>query len=80
MKQPYACDIPLRAYEVVNHSKGEATKFEFVMNATLQKSKNTVIAKTEIPAIGELIQGHRFNEAEYEKNIKKATVEDSITS
>jgi hypothetical protein len=61
--QPYASDIPLRQYEVINHRTGEATKFEFNMNATLQKSKTKVLGKTDIPPVGKLIQDHRFNEA-----------------
>jgi hypothetical protein len=64
--QPYASEVPLRQYEVINHSKGEATKFEFNMNSTLQQSKTKVLAKTDIPPVGKLIQGHRFNEAQYE--------------
>jgi len=50
--QPYASDVPQKVYEVINHRKGEAVKFEFNMNATLQKSKNTVVARTDIPAVG----------------------------
>jgi len=71
--QPYASDIPQRLYEVINHRTGEATKVEFNMNSTLQKSSNKVISKTDIPPVGKLIQGHRFNEAQYEQNIKVAT-------
>jgi hypothetical protein len=64
--QPYASDIPQRLYEVINHRTGEATKLEFNMNSTLQKSSNKVISKTDILPVGKLIQGHRFNEAQYE--------------
>ena len=71
--QPYASDIPQKLYEVINHRTGEATKLEFNMNSTLQKSSNKVISKTDIPPVGKLIQGHRFNEAQYEQNIKRAT-------
>lgn len=63
--QPYASDIPVRIYEVVNHRTNEATKFQFKMNATLQKSQTTVLQRTDMPPIGKLIQGHRFNEAHY---------------
>lgn len=58
---------------MINHRTGEATKLEFNMNSTLQKSSNKVISKTDIPPVGKLIQGHRFNEAQYEQNIKRAT-------
>ena len=46
---PYASDVASRSYEVINHRKGEATKFEFSMNAALQTSKVTAVSKTEIP-------------------------------
>ena len=64
--QPYASDIPQRQYEVINHRTGEATKLEFNMNSTLQRGTTKVLAKTDIPPVGKLIQGHRFNEAQYE--------------
>ena len=67
---PYPSDVPNRTYEVINHKTGEATKFAFQMNSTLQKSKTTVMQKTEIPPVGKLIQGHRFNEAHYQKVMK----------
>ena len=66
---PYASDIPCRTYEVINHRKGEAIKCEFKMNATLQKGSVTVVYKTDLPKDGSLIQGHRFNQAHYEKAI-----------
>jgi hypothetical protein len=40
-------------------------KLEFTMNATLQKGKTTVVSRTELPPEDNLIQGHRFNEAQY---------------
>jgi hypothetical protein len=60
----------MKVYEVVNHRTNEATKFHFKMNSTLQKSNTTVLQKTEIPPVGQLIQGHRFNEAHYQKVMK----------
>lgn len=41
------------------------------MNATLQTAKTTVLQKTELPPVGKLIQGHRFNEAHYQKVMKE---------
>lgn len=64
---PYASDIPLCRYEVLNHRKGEAVKCEFRINATLQKASVTVLQRTEMPK--DLIQQHRFNQATYEDNI-----------
>jgi hypothetical protein len=52
---PYPSDVPNKVYEVVNHRKHEATKFQFTMNATLQKGKTTVLQKTELPPVGKLI-------------------------
>jgi hypothetical protein len=46
---PYASDIPFRTYEVVNHARGEALKCQFSMNATLQRSKVTVVERTRVP-------------------------------
>ena len=68
---PYPSDIPTRVYEVVNHRTNEATKFHFAMNATLQLAKTTVLQKTDLPPVGKLIQGHRFNEAHYQKVMKE---------
>jgi len=56
---PYASDVPLCRYEVLNHRKGEAVKCEFRINATLQKASVTVLQRTELPK--DLIQEHRFN-------------------
>ncbi len=41
------------------------------MNATLQLAKTTVLQKTDLPPVGKLIQGHRFNEAHYHKVMKE---------
>lgn len=75
---PYASDIPTHVYEVINHRKGEATKFQFVMNPTLQKSKVTVLQKTDIPK--QVIQKHRFNEAQYQKVMNDASMQSSVYS
>lgn len=74
---PYASDVPNHTYEVINHRKGEAIKFKFVMNPTQNKSKVTVITKTDIPK--DLIQKHRFNEAQYQKvmNEQNGTLQNS---
>ncbi len=56
------------------------------MNATLQLAKTTVLQKTDLPPVGKLIQGHRFNEAHYHKVMKEndnnenATVNSSVYS
>lgn len=69
---PYASDVPNCSYQVINHRTGEATKLEFTMNSTLQRGSNKVISKTDLPPVGKLIQDHRFNEAQYEKQLKAA--------
>jgi hypothetical protein len=77
---PYPSDVPNKVYEVVNHRKNEATKFHFNMNATLQQAKTTVLQKTDLPPVGKLIQGHRFNEAHYQKVMKDDDTNSSVYS